>query len=139
MTATLSIFSNAAKLRALGNAFVIDSLEKVGLKGIVPSHGDLLKQLFDKNVCSMTELARSIGRTKSTVTVLVEKLEREGYVCRVPNESDSRGVLVQLTEKGLALKPVFEGISDGLVALVSQKLSAEEAAILDKLLRKCVD
>ncbi len=139
MTATLSIFSNAAKLRALGNAFVIDSLEKVGLKGIVPSHGDLLKQLFDKKVCSMTELARSIGRTKSTVTVLVEKLEREGYVCRVPNESDSRGVLVQLTEKGLALKPVFEGISDGLVALVSQKLSAEEAAILDKLLRKCVD
>lgn len=139
MTATLSIFSNAAKLRALGNAFVIDSLEKVGLKGIVPSHGDLLKQLFDKKVCSMTELARSIGRTKSTVTVLVEKLEREGYVCRVPNESDSRGVLVQLTEKGLALKPVFEGISDGLVALVSQKLSTEEAAILDKLLRKCVD
>ena len=139
MTATLSIFSNAAKLRALGNAFVIDSLEKVGLKGIVPSHGDLLKQLFDKKVCSMTELVRSIGRTKSTVTVLVEKLEREGYVCRVPNESDSRGVLVQLTEKGLALKPVFEGISDGLVALVSQKLSAEEAAILDKLLRKCVD
>lgn len=139
MTATLSIFSNAAKLRALGNAFVVDSLEKAGLKGIVPSHGDVLKQLFDKKVCSMTELARSIGRTKSTVTVLVEKLEREGYVCRVPNESDNRGVWVQLTEKGLALKPVFEGISDGLVTLVSQKLSAQERAALDKLLRKCVD
>ena len=139
MTATLSIFSNAAKLRALGNAFVVNSLEKAGLKGIVPSHGDVLKQLFDKKVCSMTELARSIGRTKSTVTVLVEKLEREGYVCRVPNESDNRGVWVQLTEKGLALKPVFQGISNGLVGLVSQKLSAEEAAALDRLLRKCVD
>ena len=139
MKATLSIFSNAAKLRALGNAFVIDSLEKAGLKGIVPSHGDVLRHLFDKKACSMTELARSIGRTKSTVTVLVEKLEREGYICRVPNESDSRGVLVQLTEKGLALRPVFEDISDGLVGLVSKKLSAEEAAVVDRLLRKCVN
>ena len=41
----------------------------------------------------MSELAKQVHRTKSTVTALVEKLERNGYVLRIPDPEDSRGVL----------------------------------------------
>ena len=44
----LPIYANAAKLRASGNAYIVESLEKAGLKGIVPSHGDVLRHLFNK-------------------------------------------------------------------------------------------
>lgn len=36
MKSYLSIFSDAAKLRAKGNAYILASLERAGLKGIVP-------------------------------------------------------------------------------------------------------
>ena len=135
----LSIFSNAAKLRAMGNTYIVDSLEKAGLKGIVPSHGDVLMLLFEKGACNMSELARGVKRTKSTMRVLVDKLEKEGYVSKSADPSDSRGVLVELTEKGRALEPVFHNISKGLNELVAKKLTREEIVFLDQVLQKCVN
>ena len=67
----------------------------------------------------MSELAKQVHRTKSTVTALVEKLERNGYVLRIPDPEDSRGVLVRLTDKGRALEPAFEAISNGLQRLIT--------------------
>ena len=135
----LPIYANAAKLRASGNAYIVESLEKAGLKGIVPSHGDVLRHLFNKGPCNMGELARSVKRTKSTMTVLIDKLEKEGYVQKSPDPVDSRGVLVELTEKGTALEPVFEQISQGLFEKLTSMLTNQELETLNRLLQKCVE
>ena len=131
-----AIFSHASRLRESGNRFILAELEKVGLSDSAPSHGDILVRLL---ACDMSELAKQVHRTKSTVTALVEKLERNGYVLRIPDPEDSRGVLVRLTDKGRALEPAFEAISNGLQRLITDRLSEEEAALLDRLLDKCVN
>ena len=132
MKSYLSIFSDAAKLRDKGNAYILASLDRVGLKGIVPSHGDVMVQLFTKGACNMGDLARSVKRSKSTVTVLVDKLEKAGYVQKQCDPKDSR-------EKGLELEPIFEEISEGLNRLISENLTEEEIKTLGRLIRKCVD
>ena len=65
----------------------------------------------------------------------------QGYfgLVRIPDPEDSRGVLVRLTDKGRALEPAFEAISNGLQRLITDRLSEEEAALLDRLLDKCVN
>ena len=45
----------------------------------------------------------------------------------------------ELTDKGRALEPAFEAISNGLQRLITDRLSEEEAALLDRLLDKCVN
>ena len=112
-----AIFSHASRLRESGNRFILAELEKVGLSDIAPSHGDILVRLLACEACNMSELAKQVHRTKSTVTALVEKLERNGYVLRIP----------------------FEAISNGLQRLITDRLSEEEAALLDRLLDKCVN
>ena len=134
-----AIFSPASRLREAGNRFILAELEKAGLGGIAPSHGDVLVQLLACESCNMSDLARRVHRTKSTVTTLVEKLERNGYAQRMPDPADARGVLVRLTDKGKALEPTFTAISEGLHRLITDRLSAEEAALLDRLLEKCVN
>ena len=129
-----AIFSHASRLRESGNRFILAELEKVGLSDIAPSHGDILVRLLACGACN-----KQVHRTKSTVTALVEKLERNGYVLRIPDPEDSRGVLVRLTDKGRALEPAFEAISNGLQRLITDRLSEEEAALLDRLLDKCVN
>ena len=37
-----AVFSNAARLREMGNAFILAELKKAGLRGLAPSHGDVL-------------------------------------------------------------------------------------------------
>ena len=71
-----AIFSHASRLRESGNRFILAELEKVGLSDIAPSHGDILVRLLACEACNMSELAKQVHRTKSTVTALVEKLER---------------------------------------------------------------
>ena len=134
-----AILNYASRLREAGNAFILDELEKVGLKDIAPSHGIVMHLLFEAGELNMSELALRARRTKSTLTTLVTKLEKSGYVKRLPDPTDSRGVKVRLTDKGKSLEPAFIAISDGLQNLILSKLTEDEAAQLEKLLAKCVD
>ena len=132
-----SIFAYASRLRSLGNELIVDGLRQRGADGIVPSHGDIVHVLLHTESCSMSELARRIGRTKSTVTVLVRKLEQAGYVRRERDASDARGVRISLTVRGKALEPAFQEISDRLESLIRERLSDDEAVRLEELLAKC--
>ena len=134
-----AILNYASQLRELGNAYILAELEKAGLRDIAPSHGSVLHQLLEKDECNMSELALHARRTKSTLTALVTKLEHGGYVERLPDPLDSRGVKVRLTDKGKSLKPTFDVISDGLQAFILSKLTEDEAEQLERLLAKCVD
>ncbi len=133
-----AIFFYTARLHWLGKSYITQELEKAGLSGIVPSHGDILNELLHRTSCKMSELARLIHKSKSTLTTLVEKLERSGYVQRTPDPDDQRGVLVTLTDKGRRLAPVVENISKGLDEMLRSRLSAEEMAALEALLKKSV-
>lgn len=129
----------ASRLREAGNNFILAELAKAGLNDIAPSHGDILAQLLAAESLNMSDLAMHAHRTKSTVTALVTKLEKTGYVERIPDLGDSRGVKVRLTEKGKALKPAFDNISEGLQRLILSKITEEEARLLERLLKKCVE
>ena len=132
------LFSYASRLRTLGNEIILAGLRRHGVVGIVPSHGDILHILLHDGSCTMSELARRIGRTRSTVTALVRKLEQAGYVQQLTDTSDGRGRRVLLTPQGRALQPVFAQISADLAALVSRRLTDDEAAQLERLLAKCL-
>jgi DNA-binding MarR family transcriptional regulator len=52
---------------------------------------------------SQRALMDALLLTSGTISVRIDRLEREGVVERAPDPSDQRGVLVRLTEKGLRL------------------------------------
>ncbi|GAB2855023.1 MarR family winged helix-turn-helix transcriptional regulator [Lentzea nigeriaca] len=52
------------------------------------------------NRLRMTELARRVVVSKSSLTYQIGKLEKAGLVRREPHESDERGILAVLTEAG---------------------------------------
>ncbi len=111
-------------------------LAAAGLKGLAPSHGDVLALLFRKGEATMHEIAAFARRTKPTTTILVDKLEALGYVARVPSAADARVVVVRLTPAGEALRPSFDAISRRFVRFLYAGLSREEAETLERLLGK---
>lgn len=128
----------SSRLAEKANKFIIAELKKQDLSDIAPSHGDIFNILFDGNAYEMSEIAKKIRRTKPTVTVLVEKLEKSGYVQRIKSDSDARYTHVSLTPKGFELKPLFEEISERLNALAYSGLRDEEAMLLEILLEKAI-
>lgn len=133
-----SIFYYASRLREEGNKLIIAALKDAGVTDLAPSHGDILAHLLAEGPCHMSVLARYIRRTRSTITALVEKMERSGYVERRPDPTDARGVLVCLTARGEALAPVMDAVSRALEELIGSRLSADEADELERLLSRCI-
>ena len=129
----------ASTLHRYANAYIEQALKEKGLKGIVPSHGDILVNLYQRKSISMQELAALIKRTKATTTVLVDKLEKLGLVTRSRSEQDGRSTLVSLTEKGASYENTFNEIGDSLNLRVMKYLSEDEAELLESLMKKTID
>ena len=117
----------AARFLGQANQLIASELLAAGCEGIAPSHGDIFHVLFRCGPLTMSEIARRIHRTKPTVTALVDKLERLGYVQKRASEHDRRSTYVSLTDEGLKLEPVIDAISEKLARLSEQNLTPEEA------------
>jgi len=81
-------------------------------------------------------LMEALGLTSGTVSVRLDRLERQGIVTREPGPASARGSMVQLTATGLALfdrvAPVHLANEDRLLAA----LSGDERLALAGLLRR---
>lgn len=125
-----------SRIREKANRLITRELAAHDLMGIVPTHGDILVSLFLQPRLPMKRLAEIIDRDKSTVTALVDKLVRLGYVEKKPDSNDSRITLVCLTPRGKALMPNFLDISRKLQERVYKNLNRKEKATLIELLIK---
>ncbi|WP_039790779.1 MarR family winged helix-turn-helix transcriptional regulator [Paenibacillus riograndensis] len=123
-----------SKIRSEAHKMIVSELEKRGIGDIVPSHGDVLGLLFQQDGLSIKELANKVHLTQPTVTVLVNKLERLGYVDRIKRGEDSRVTFIKLTDKSLALKPAFQEISDKLNEAIYGGLNPGQREDLEFLL-----
>ena len=133
---TNDVISLISKVREQVNRFIVNEMLKHGIQGIVTSHGDIIFALFNKRRLTMAEIAEKIGRDKSTVTALVDKLVRIGYVTKERDTEDTRVVYVTLTQKGKELKPIFDTISKETLEVFYSGISEKEKEELFRILNK---
>ena len=124
------------KIRDKANKFLLDELAEHDFKGIAPSHGDIMGALYLHGELPMKKIARIIGRDKSTITTLVNKLIQLGYVEKKTHREDSRVNIVSLTDMGKAMEEDFWDISKALREKAYKGLSAEEKDTLMQLLAR---
>ncbi len=107
--------------------------------------GDLTPQQFKylnvivklKNP-TLTELARELGLTKPTVTVLADKLTEKGYIKRINSDKDRRVIHLQINDKGEKIRALRETAHEHLAERIKSGLSENEITILTRLFRKIV-
>jgi DNA-binding MarR family transcriptional regulator len=124
------------RIQYKANKFLIRELNARHMKGLAPSHGEILGALICRGPLPMSEIARIIDKDKSTITALVNKLIKLGYVQKSKDSSDARISLISLTEKGAALKPDILLIGRDLRERAYQGISDEEGETLIRLLTK---
>lgn len=85
---------------ALGPAYVKWVHSRFAQEGVSFARMKLLGALHKMGPRIMSELSDELGVTPRNVTALVDALEKEGLVRRVPHVSDRRATVVELTEHG---------------------------------------
>jgi DNA-binding MarR family transcriptional regulator len=110
--------------------------------GVVKESGLTLPQMHTLEILGtagdlrMTELAAKMGVTTGSLTVLVDRLERGGYVSRRPHETDRRSIRVGLTPEGERLSREHHQLHEHLTQEIVCALTPEEAGQLAAMLGK---
>ena len=128
-----------AKLRNKINGYIISRLADEGVTGLAPSHGSIFIVLYHDGPQPMLALSEKINRDKSTMTVLIRKLESLGYVEREPDPADGRSSIIHLTEKGFKFRVTFEQISNELIERIWGDTPAKERRKLDEELKRMLE
>lgn len=88
--------------------------------------------------CKLTQLADFMCVKPSAITVMIDRLEKPGYVRRLNDPADRRAVLVEITEEGNELLQKALLAANETSRAYLSKLEPNEAALITELLEKMV-
>jgi len=122
-----SVLNLMSKVRSRAFNFIEKELLKIGVRDLAPSQGDILFVVAVKAPVEMRQIAVLTGRDKSTLTPMVNKLIKNGYITRVTSKEDRRRALISLTPKGHKIAPSLFKIGSKLERAMHRNISESDA------------
>jgi DNA-binding MarR family transcriptional regulator len=95
---------------------------------LTQAEAHVLAYLADHAPCTINDLHHGFGHKRSTLTSLLDRLERQGWIHRTAHPTSRRLVQIQLTDTGRAVAEqvyaAVRGLEERVVARVGQQDSA---------------
>ncbi len=128
-----------AKIHYLAGRLFSRKLKEYNLDEINPAQGRILFALWRSGDISIQQLAKNTSLGKSTLTSMLDRLENNGYIIRVPSAKDRRKVIIKLTEKDKKLQDVYTHVSEEMTDLFYRGFTAKEIDSFENYLRRVLD
>lgn len=122
----------AAYVRLIRTADALHTVVSKGLakEGLTPSQFSTLKVLRMRGPQAQRDIAKYLLKTGGNVTVVVDNLEKQGYVARVRDTEDRRMTFVKLTAKG---EEMFDRVYPSHLLRIRNTMSSLGDANLERL------
>lgn len=123
-----AIFHSVVKLN-FKNTFKL--MEK---EGIHPGQGHLLMAIIKEEGISQNKLAKCVEVKPATITGMIKKMEKSGYVERKVDENDQRVLRVYTTQLGKELSSKLKNCFEGFKNNSFKNFTEDELIIFRRLL-----
>ena len=110
-----------------------------GVEHVRPAYLSVLLSLYIEDGLKVVELARRAGLETSTMTGLLDRMERDGLVVRSPDPLDRRAYRINLTEEGRRVKKPVAKTTQKILDKVFAGISPEELDQTAGLLRRVLE
>lgn len=134
-----TLYSSIARLFHRNRCFMDEQLRKRGITELGFSHVRIIIILHVFKVLSMKEVTEKISKDKSTVTILVNKLEKKGYLRKKICEEDRRVTYLELEDKAKEILNIIFEVSDIFQSRVEKILDEEERKMFIKIMSKLIE
>jgi DNA-binding MarR family transcriptional regulator len=101
---------------------------------ITPGRFGVLQVIAANSGLSQSELGALLGIERSTVVAVIDRLEKRGFVRRLPAANDRRSYALKLSESGAAILAELERRVLAHERDIARNLTAQERATLIALL-----
>lgn len=111
-------------------------LRESGLEDISAGQGRIIYELWKEDGVSAKDLSAKTGLEKSTLSVMLDRLEGEGKIVRKRDAEDRRLMLVYLSAESRERRNSFADVSIKMDSIYFAGFTDKEAASLEKYLGK---
>lgn len=130
-----SIYELINMVEQVNNASVVNFTEgltqPIGISSVI-----VLSEIKKCGKCKPIDLANKLGYSKSSITVISNKLLDASYIVRTEDQHDRRTVYFSITEKGNAILKEVELLGQNYYATIYSVLSEEELQQYIQIQRK---
>ncbi|MFA5325465.1 MAG: MarR family winged helix-turn-helix transcriptional regulator [Bacteroidales bacterium] len=100
------------------------------------AQGRILFALWKKDQIPINDLSKETSLSKSSLTTMLERLEKSGHIIRKQSEIDKRITIVCLTSKSSSLRSDYQKISSNMINLFYKDFTDDEISKFELSLKK---
>jgi DNA-binding MarR family transcriptional regulator len=127
-----------AKIRQVGGRISERILKQHNIE-ISSAQGRIMFALWQNDGISIIELAKKTQLKKSTLTSMLDRLERMGYIRRQRSKKDRRKILIKRTEKDRTMEKKYVEVSEETTRLFYKGFSKSQIDCFEKDLERILN
>lgn len=110
-----------------------------GAGDVKPAYLGVLMTLWENDGLQASELGRKAGLEPSSMTGMIDRMERDGLITRQSDPNDRRALRIYLTDKGKSVQKPVMGVVDKALASVFENITDDEMEQTKKVLRTFIE
>ena len=100
------------------------------------AQGRIIFALWKKDQIPINDLSKETALSKSSLTTMLERLEKSGHIIRKQSETDKRITIVCLTDKSSSLRNDYQKISADMIDIFYKGFTDDEISKFELSLKK---
>ena len=127
------------KIKQLGDRIFQRILNEKDVDAFNGPQGRILYTLWQEDGVPIKTISDKCGLAITTLTTMLERMEKQELIHRQPDEKDKRKTLIVLTEKARGLESDYHAVSDQMGRLYYKGFSASEIEQFEAFLERVRD
>jgi DNA-binding MarR family transcriptional regulator len=127
-----------AKIRQVAGRIFERMLNRYDIE-INSAQGRIMFALWQQDNVSINEIAQKTQLKKSTLTSMLDRLEKMGYICRQRSKKDRRKILIKRTNKDRNLEKQYVKLSQEHTKLFYRGFSEDQIDRFEKDLKQILN
>ena len=115
-----------SKIKQLSDRIFDRILSEQDIDAFNGAQGRILYVLWQEDGVPIKTVSEKCGLAITSLTTMLERMEKQGLIKRIQSENDKRKTLIYLTDKAVALKDESETVSMRMNNIFYKDFTAEE-------------
>ncbi|HEY0088168.1 MAG TPA: MarR family transcriptional regulator [Candidatus Lokiarchaeia archaeon] len=128
-----------AKIHQLSGRIFEKLLKNNNINEISPAQGRILFVLWENDNLPIYELSKKTQLKKSTLTSMLDRLEKKGYIKRSYSEQDRRLIIIKRTEKDNSFQDLYKKVSEKMIDIFYSDFKENEITDFEYYLKKILN
>jgi Transcriptional regulators len=103
------------------------------------AQGRILYVLWEYEKLSITEIGRLTSLAKTTLTSMLDRMEKSGLIVRIPDTKNRRQIFICITDKAKEYRSKYDMVSEKMNSLFYQEFGEAEIIEFENKLKRIIN